>query len=53
MAAFVKANMPLGQGGSLSDQQAADVSAYVLSHPRPHFDRNRTISFPPEPADYF
>lgn len=53
MAAFVKANMPLGQGGSLSDQQAADVSAYVLSHPRPHFDRNRTIAFPPEPADYF
>ena len=53
MAAFVKVNMPFGREGSLSDQQAADVSAYVLSHARPHFDRNRTISFPPQPAGFF
>ena len=53
MAAFVKANMPLGREGSLNDQEAADVSAYVLSHARPHFDRNRTISFPPQPAGFF
>ena len=53
MAAFVKANMPLGRGGSLSDQQAADVAAYVLSHARPHFDRNRTIAFPSKPASFF
>lgn len=53
MAAFVKSNMPLGRGGSLTDQQAADVSAYVLSHPRPHFDGRRTISFPPQPAGFF
>jgi thiosulfate dehydrogenase len=53
MAAFVKANMPLGRGGSLSDQEAADVSAYVLSHARPHFDAKRTIAFPPEPAAFF
>ncbi len=38
MPVFVKANMPLGQGGTLSDREAADVSAYVLSHPRPVFD---------------
>jgi thiosulfate dehydrogenase len=53
MPAFVKANMPLGSGGTLSDQEAADVSAYVLSHARPHFDRNRMIAFPPEPAGFF
>ena len=38
MPIFVKANMPLGQGGTLSDREAADVSAYVLSHARPSFD---------------
>lgn len=53
MAAFVKANMPMGQAGTLSDQQAADVSAYVLLHARPHFDASRTIAFPPEPAGFF
>jgi len=34
-AAFVKANMPLGQGGTLTDQEAWDVAAYVNSKPRP------------------
>ena len=34
-AAFIKANMPLGQGGTLTDQQAWDVAAYMNSHPRP------------------
>jgi thiosulfate dehydrogenase len=53
MAAFVKANMPLGRGGSLSDQEAVDVSAFVLSHSRPHFEADRTITFPPEPASFF
>lgn len=34
---FIKANMPLGQGGTLSDQEAADIAAFVdqPSHPRP------------------
>ena len=53
MARFVKANMPMGSAGSLTDQQAADVSAYVLSHPRPHFDRTRLMTFPPVPASFF
>jgi thiosulfate dehydrogenase len=53
MAAFVKANMPLGRGGSLSDQQATDVAAYVLSHPRPHFDGSAAITFRTLPAAYF
>ena len=34
-AAFIKANMPLGMGGTLTDQQAWDVAAFVNSHPRP------------------
>ncbi|MHB8622970.1 MAG: c-type cytochrome [Sulfuricaulis sp.] len=34
-AAFIKHNMPLGRGGSLSDQDAWDVAAFVNSHPRP------------------
>ncbi len=36
-AAFVKANMPLGQGGSLSDEDAWDVAAFFTSQPRPDF----------------
>lgn len=36
-AAFIKANMPLGQANTLSDQEAADVAAYVVSQPRPDF----------------
>lgn len=34
-AAFVKANMPLGQGGTLSDQEAFDVAAFFTTQPRP------------------
>jgi len=34
-AAFVKHNMPLGQGGTLSDQEAMDVSEYFTRQPRP------------------
>ena len=36
-AAFVKHNMPLGQGGSLSDQDAIDVSEYFTHQPRPGY----------------
>lgn len=36
-AAFVKATMPLGQGGSLSDQDAYDVASYFTRQPRPDF----------------
>jgi thiosulfate dehydrogenase len=40
-AAFIKANMPLGKGGSLSDQQAWDVAQFVNSHERPADPRER------------
>jgi thiosulfate dehydrogenase len=36
-AAFVKANMPFGQGGSLTDQEAFDVAAFFTTQPRPDF----------------
>jgi len=38
-AAFVKANMPLGAGGSLTDQQAWDVATFLDSHERPQDPR--------------
>lgn len=39
LAGFVKANMPLGQGYSLSDQDAWDVAAFVDSRGRPRDPR--------------
>jgi thiosulfate dehydrogenase len=33
-ATFIRHNMPFDSAGVLSDQQAYDVAAYVLSHPR-------------------
>ncbi len=38
-AAFIKANMPFSRGGTLSDQQAWDVAAFVDSHERPQDPR--------------
>ncbi len=36
-AAFIKANMPRGWGWALTDDEAFDVAAYVVSQPRPDF----------------
>lgn len=38
-AAFVHANMPLGAAGSLTEQQAWDVAAWLDSQPRPQDPR--------------
>lgn len=38
-AAFIKANMPLGNAGTLSNQQAWDLAAYIDSKPRPQDPR--------------
>lgn len=38
-AAFIKYNMPLGRGGSLSDQEAWDVALFMDSHERPQDPR--------------
>ncbi len=38
-AGFIKANMPLGLGGTLTDQEAWDVAAFMDSHERPQDPR--------------
>jgi thiosulfate dehydrogenase len=38
-AGFIQANMPFGQGGTLSDQQAWDLALFVDSHDRPQDPR--------------
>ena len=38
-ASFIKYNMPLGKPGTLSDQQAWDVAAYINRHERPQDPR--------------
>jgi len=40
-AGFIKANMPFGNGYSLTDQEAWDVAAYVDSHERPMDPRQK------------
>lgn len=37
-AGYIQNNMPYGQGGTLNDQEAADIAAYLLSHERPEGD---------------
>jgi thiosulfate dehydrogenase len=53
MAGFVRYNMPQTAPGSLSGQQAYDVSAFVLSHARPKFDKAKTVTFAAQRAGYF
>ena len=38
-AGFIKANMPLGAGGTLTDQQAWDVAYFMDAHERPQDPR--------------
>ncbi|MGA8097224.1 MAG: c-type cytochrome [Candidatus Cybelea sp.] len=53
MTGFIRYNMPKNAPGTLSLDQAYDVAAFVLSHPRPHFRKNVVESMPPLPAKYF
>ena len=41
LAGFLKMNMPLSKGKTLSDQEAWDVAAYIVSKPRPEDPRKR------------
>ena len=43
-AAFIKANMPLGKGFSLTDQQAYDVAAYIGLYERPSDPREGSLN---------
>jgi thiosulfate dehydrogenase len=36
-AAFVQAKMPLGNAGSLTDQESIDLASYFTAQPRPDF----------------
>lgn len=38
-AAFIRANMPLGRGGTLGEQEAWDVALFMNSHERPQDPR--------------
>ena len=51
-AAWVQSNMPLGQGGSLKDQEAADVMLYVDAQERADFDLKKGL-FPAEKMGYY
>ncbi len=51
-AAWVQSNMPLGQGGTLSDQEAADVMLYVNAQPRADFDLQKGL-LPREEMGYY
>ena len=51
-AAWVQSNMPLGQGGTLKDQEAADVMLYVDAQPRADFDLKKGL-YPKEQMGYY
>ena len=51
-AAWVQSNMPLGQGGTLSDQEAADIMLYVDAQPRADFDLKKGL-FPASKMGYY
>lgn len=40
-AAFIRANMPLGRGGTLTEQDAWDVAMFMNAHERPQDPRHR------------
>lgn len=40
-AAFIQNNMPKGEAGTLTDQEASDLAAYLLSHERPEGDPDK------------
>lgn len=37
-AGFIQRNMPIGQPDTLTDQEAADIAAFMLAQDRPEFD---------------
>jgi thiosulfate dehydrogenase len=51
-AAWVQSNMPLGQGGTLSDKEAADVMLFVDGQERADFDLQKGL-FPKEKMGYY
>ena len=59
-AGFIKTSMPYGAGGTLTDQEAWDVAAYVNSRPRPqdprfteNVERTRVLYHGDHENDYY
>ena len=40
MAGYIQNNMPVGQEDSISDQEASDLAAFILSKDRPEWDKH-------------
>ncbi len=53
MTGFVRYNMPQNAPGSLTLDDAYDVSAFVLGHKRPHFNRRALVLQTPRSAGFF
>ena len=53
MTGFVHYNMPQTAPGTLTLDEAYDVSAWVLAHQRPAFHGEALIAEPPNPAQYY
>lgn len=53
MTGFVRYNMPQNAPGSLSIEQAYDVSAFILSHKHPRFRWNVLVAQPALRSRYF
>lgn len=51
-AAWVQSNMPLAQGGTLSDQETADVVLYMNAQERADFDLQKAL-YPKEKMGYY
>ena len=48
----MQSNMPLAQGGTLKDQEAADIMIYVDAQPRADFDLKKGL-LPKEEMGYY
>ncbi len=51
-AVWIQQNMPFGQGGTLTDQEAADVALYINAQERAEFDLAKGL-FPKEEMGYY
>lgn len=52
MQGFIKKHMPLDDPGTLSEQEAADLAAYVLMQERPEFEGENKFPDGGKPDDY-
>ncbi len=53
IAPFIRVAMPANAPGTLTDQEATDVAAFILGHPRPKFKKQKLVEFDPKPSAFF